>query len=585
MPRRGPVIWDLKTGTTASPPPIPGIEDQGAVAWISPESRFVWTSATPIKFWDVKTGEICLALQARLAPALRVKDSQRQGNDQSRDDRRRQAAPELLRAPREAPSNPAAAPAPGKRVTAPPQVNADSAPIDPWVATSLRLHDIETGRLLFEMDYAGMTFLGLVPGTNTCVCEAADGTISFRDLKTGHELRRVTLRLNPPLRKSSPWDGYELRLMSPMNDVSGMPLVGYNLIVIATVSNALHFRIFDLHGSRVVDTVEKSLTHKVEIEDFKGQLKALWPPHKLKLNEKNRLIAAVTSIVGNRTLDHPQGGLPENPKLTADGKQLVKPIWERGFGLFDLDSGAEVACFKTSEASGFWPLETLVLAPPGRMAVVYRQWDVHLWTLPSPAAAPSQALARKAEPPLVRKLAGTATNVAVGGAGRYLLVTLADERQLAVFDVNTAEVVKRLPLAAENALIAAGASKFVIAYPDSKQIERWDLGTLTRDGDPRAVPVAGTLEAIALGADSEGPLLASWWFGDTAAKRNRLSFVDLAEFKVLAVGLIAVHGCHGYLCEARRFGGRFRVSPWRLEGEDAHPRVLRWLSLRRLSDE
>ena len=463
VPRRGPVIWDLKTGTTSAPPLIPGIEDQGAIEWNSPESRFVLTKNTGIKCWDVRTGEMRLALPEDCLPfAVKTADGRALTNPVVTADGKLLS---FYGQPREAPSRAAAAPARGRPASAPAPANAASNMPDPWVAMSLRLHDIETGRLLSEMVFSGMTFLGLVPGSNTCVCEAADGTISCRDLKTGQELRRVTLRAISPPRKVSP-----------------------------------------LETSR--------------------------PPP------------------------------PEKPRLTSDGKQLVRPIWQRGFGLFDLDSGTEVARFKTSETSGFWPLETLVLAPTGRTAVVYYRRDVHLWTLPGPAPVPSQAAVRKSEPPLVRELTGTATAIAVGGAGRYLLFTLGDARQLAVFDVNTADVVKRVPLAAEKVLIAAGASKFVIAYPDTKRIERWDLGTLTRDGDPRAVPLEGTLEAIALGADSEGPLLASWWFphADPAVKdvkHNRLSFVDLTNFKVRAVGLIALHGRADAAARLAASGGDF----------------------------
>jgi len=463
---RGPLIWDLKTGTNTSPPTVPGIDDQRAIEWISPESRFVLTRNTGIKCWDVSSGAMRLALQEDwLQPfAVKTANGRNLRNPVVTGDGKRLLS--FYGPRREWPSKASVAPARGKTVTAPAQVNPALAPRDPWVATSLRLHDIETGRLLFEMDFAGMTFLGLVPGTNICVCEAADGTIAIRDLQTGGELRRVALRPNPPPRKISP-------------------------------------------------------------------------------------------------LDRSQPPPPENPMLTADGKRLVKPIFERGFGLFDLDSGAELARFKTSETTGFWPFETLVLAPSGRTAVVYRDRRTHLWTLPSPASGPSQVVARKSEPPLVRELAGTATAVAVGGAGRYLLFTLV-ERRLAVFDVNTADIVKRIPLASEQALVAAGASKFVIAYPENKRIECWDLGTMARDGDAHPLPFDGTLEALALGADSDGPILASWRYpfvnpAVKDVKNDRLSFVDLTNFKVLAVGVIARHGLSNTAVRLAASGGDFQL--------------------------
>ena len=142
-------------------------------------------------------------------------------------------------------------------------------------------------------------------------------------------------------------------------------------------------------------------------------------------------------------------------------------------------------------------------------------------------------------------------------------MTLDHARRLAIFDTNAADVVKTVPLASDQALVAAGATKFVIAYPEAKRIERWDFGTMTRDGDPAAVPFEGTLEAIAMGADSEGPLLATWWFphGNPAVKdlkNNRLSFLDLTKFKVLAVSLIALHGTANTAARLAASGGDFQ---------------------------
>src|SRR5208337_1191820 len=59
------------------------------------------------------------------------------------------------------------------------------------------------------------------------------------------------------------------------------------------------FRIFDGHGTVVVDTDETSLTTQAgPIADLKRQLAGLQPPHMLTRTEKDRVIAAVTSIAG-----------------------------------------------------------------------------------------------------------------------------------------------------------------------------------------------------------------------------------------------------------------------------------------------
>ena len=81
----------------------------------------------------------------------------------------------------------------------------------------------------------------------------------------------------------------KLRLMSSLNDVSGIPTEGKNLIIVAAVNSVLHFRIFDGDGKVIVDTDERKLTEQAgEIEDLRKQLESLWPPHELTSSEEDR---------------------------------------------------------------------------------------------------------------------------------------------------------------------------------------------------------------------------------------------------------------------------------------------------------
>jgi hypothetical protein len=57
--------------------------------------------------------------------------------------------------------------------------------------------------------------------------------------------------------------GFDLGLMSAVNDVSRIPTVGKSLVVVAAVEQVLHFRIFDGDGKLVVDTDEGRLTERV----------------------------------------------------------------------------------------------------------------------------------------------------------------------------------------------------------------------------------------------------------------------------------------------------------------------------------
>jgi hypothetical protein len=70
--------------------------------------------------------------------------------------------------------------------------------------------------------------------------------------------------------------GCGLRLMSSVNDVSGIPAEGKDLIIVAAVNGVLHFRVFDADGKVAVDTDEKRLTEQVrKTEDLRKQLETL----------------------------------------------------------------------------------------------------------------------------------------------------------------------------------------------------------------------------------------------------------------------------------------------------------------------
>ncbi len=93
--------------------------------------------------------------------------------------------------------------------------------------------------------------------------------------------------------------GCDLRLVSPVKDVSDLPARGKNLIVVAAVDNVLHFRIFDGGGKLVVDIDERGLTGKArQIDDLRRQLVGLWPQARLTASDEGRVIIAVRSLVG-----------------------------------------------------------------------------------------------------------------------------------------------------------------------------------------------------------------------------------------------------------------------------------------------
>jgi hypothetical protein len=159
--------------------------------------------------------------------------------------------------------------------------------------------------------------------------------------------------------------------------------------------------------------------------------------------------------------------------------------------------------------------------------------------------------------PLERRLRGKISNVTVGGGGRFIILTLEENRQVAIFDVNKADLVKTIDMPAAGALVAAGASKLLIVFPNEKLLQRWDLETLRRDGPSRASPIDGHVISLAMGSDSAGPALA-WWSDEAAAGSQpeaQFSFIDLDSLTVPTVAMLASQGIWTKLSKS---GGSFR---------------------------
>src|SRR5262249_31485022 len=63
---------------------------------------------------------------------------------------------------------------------------------------------------------------------------------------------------------------------------------------------------------------------------------------------------------------------------------------------------------------------------------------------------------------VVREVHSPIADVAVGGGGRYLILYLPKARELAVFDVSEAKIVRTIPLAEDDIKIAAGLDKLIV---------------------------------------------------------------------------------------------------------------------------
>jgi hypothetical protein len=129
---------------------------------------------------------------------------------------------------------------------------------------------------------------------------------------------------------------YNLQLLPKVYDVKEIPAEGKDLVIVAAVGQALHFRIFDDGGHKVVETDEATLKEQTpkdeesqaelgrRIEGLKKTLEPLWPPHVSTPAEKVQIIFAVLPLVGHL------------PTVTR------YDLWGQGQGLLDFADRALV---------------------------------------------------------------------------------------------------------------------------------------------------------------------------------------------------------------------------------------------------
>jgi hypothetical protein len=135
------------------------------------------------------------------------------------------------------------------------------------------------------------------------------------------------------------------------------------------------------------------------------------------------------------------------------------------------------------------------------------------------------------------QLPSAVQNVCIGGGGRFIILHLAREHKLAIFDANEARVVKYLPLTEDRILFAAGMDKLLVVLPDKNVVQRWSLITFEREV-AAPLPVQGNVTAIGMGSATNGPLLLSGPDPQGGAPQGGLIFLDVPSLKEVAVDRI-----------------------------------------------
>lgn len=107
----------------------------------------------------------------------------------------------------------------------------------------------------------------------------------------------------------------------------------------------------------------------------------------------------------------------------------------------------------------------------------------------------------------VLSLPAPLADVAIGGAGRYLIGYLPKVSQVVIVDVGERRIVRFLPVDDAQVRLAAGRTKFVVSYGAKRLLHRYALPSGERE---RSIVLKDSLRFLTMGCDSEGPLLGSY---------------------------------------------------------------------------
>jgi hypothetical protein len=115
--------------------------------------------------------------------------------------------------------------------------------------------------------------------------------------------------------------GYELQLISE-DKLEKVTNEGQNLVVVAQIGNALHIRIFEVNGNKVVDKPGIEFTDGEALKKLKGKLDAIPDKSTLTLEQRNEIIRLATTLA-DYTAANTQPGLSLDFKFSHSGKSII----------------------------------------------------------------------------------------------------------------------------------------------------------------------------------------------------------------------------------------------------------------------
>lgn len=237
----------------------------------------------------------------------------------------------------------------------------------------------------------------------------------------------------------------------------------------------------------------------------------------LYLNRKNAnshvaTNATTTSTSPDATTNH-EATTPPQPvtEMTPPVDQAASPV----------DSGIAAARRSAEDSSSDKPADD-------KLADEFAITDSSEWPDPGPSDNGDPAEVQMIEFP------GVISEVIWASGGKNLLLGLRDPKELVIFDVVKGKVSQTWPLSKNELLITAGNKHVVIIDKTDHTIERLSLDTgkteLKRD-----LPENTTIDAVAMGYASNGPLFVRSLNASQKFPSGKLQFYQLSNLEELRV--------------------------------------------------
>ena len=163
---------------------------------------------------------------------------------------------------------------------------------------------------------------------------------------------------------------------------------------------------------------------------------------------------------------------------------------------------------KVAEAAGTLTVET-TLRPAAALPPHINPMEATAPGVTLPAIHPPQIPDKS-----IIDLPAQIDDVAVGGGGRYLVLSMKSLQKIAVFDCNIGRIVHYISVESSDYHFAAGARVLVIVLDDRKTIERWDLERFTRTLVV-SEPAWASVREMRMGSGSNGPVVLGLSDGST----------------------------------------------------------------------